>query len=56
MVPLPFGADLNLAINAHPATPEDAAALCRGQPATDPAVEARAAAIRAYIPYSPAGV
>lgn len=47
VVPLPFGADLNLAINAHPATPEDAAALCRGQPATDPAVEARAAAIRA---------
>ena len=46
-VPLPFGADLNLAINAHPASPADAAALCRGQPAGDPAVEARAAAIRA---------
>lgn len=47
VVPLPFGVDLNLAINAHPATPADAAALCRGQPAADPATEARAAAIRA---------
>ncbi|MEQ5787524.1 hypothetical protein J3454_06420 [Erythrobacter sp. NFXS35] len=47
VVPLPFGADLNLAINAHPATPADAAALCRGDPAADQAVEARAAAIRA---------
>lgn len=47
VVPLPFGADLNLAINAHPATPEDAAALCRGNPAADHAVETRAAAIRA---------
>lgn len=46
VVPLPFGAELNLAINAHPATPEDAAALCRGDAAADPAVEARAAAIR----------
>lgn len=46
VVPLPFGAELNLAINAHPATPEDAAALCRGGAAADPAVEARAAAIR----------
>ena len=47
VVPLPFGAELNLAINAHPATPVDAAALCRGQAAADPATEARAAAIRA---------
>lgn len=47
VVPLPFGADLNLAINAHPATPEDATALCRGMPAADPAVAARAAAIQA---------
>lgn len=46
VVPLPFGADLNLAINAHPETAADAAALCRGTPAADPAVEARAAAIR----------
>lgn len=47
VVPLPFGAGLNLAINAHPATPQDAAALCRGGAAADPAVEARADAIRA---------
>jgi hypothetical protein len=47
VVPLPFGADLNLAINAHPETAADAAALCRGASAADPAVEARAAAIRA---------
>jgi hypothetical protein len=47
VVPLPFGADLNLAINAHPATPADAAALCRGERAADPAAESRAAAIRA---------
>jgi hypothetical protein len=47
VVPLPFGAALNLAINAHPSTPDDAAALCRGAAAADPAVEARAAAIRA---------
>ncbi|MBA3864340.1 MAG: hypothetical protein C0517_10380 [Erythrobacter sp.] len=46
VVPMPFGADLNLAINAHPTTPADAAALCRGQPAADPQVEAHAAAIR----------
>lgn len=47
VVPLPFGADLNLAVNAHPRTAADAAALCRGEPAADPEVEARAAAIRA---------
>jgi len=47
VAPLPFGADLNLAINAHPETSADAAALCHGQPAADPAVAARAAAIRA---------
>jgi hypothetical protein len=47
VVPLPFGARLNCAINAHPDTPEDAAALLAGTAARDPAVEARAAAIRA---------
>lgn len=52
VVPLPFGAQLNLAINAHPATPEDAAALCRGGAAADPAVEARAAAIRAITAHA----
>ncbi|MEE4316157.1 MAG: hypothetical protein V2I74_04165 [Erythrobacter sp.] len=46
-VPMPFGADLNLAINAHPVTSADAAALCRGERAADPEVERRAAAIRA---------
>jgi len=49
VVPLPFGADLNLAVNAHPRTPADAAALCRGEVAADPAVAARAAAIRAIM-------
>jgi hypothetical protein len=47
VVPLPFGAALNAAINAHPETRADAAALLAGRPAADPAVEARAAAIRA---------
>lgn len=47
VAPLPFGADLNLAINARPANVADAAALCRGEAAADSAVEARAAAIRA---------
>lgn len=46
-VPLPFGAELNCAINAHPETLDDAAALLAGRPAHDPAVEAKAAAIRA---------
>lgn len=46
VVPLPFGADLNCAINAHPETPADAAALLTGRAAADPAVELRAAAIR----------
>lgn len=46
-VPLPFGAALNCAINAHPETLEEAVALLAGRAASDPAVEARAAAIRA---------
>lgn len=46
-VPLPFGAALNGAINAHPETLADADALLAGRAARDPAVEARAAAIRA---------
>ncbi len=46
-VPLPFGADLNCAINAHPADPASAAALLAGQAVADPAAQARAAAIRA---------
>lgn len=46
IAPLPFGADLNLAINAHPATAADAGALREGRPASDPQVESRASAIR----------
>ena len=46
-VPLPFGAALNCAINAHPETLADADALLTGRAASDPAVEAKAAAIRA---------
>lgn len=46
-VPLPFGAALNCAINAHPESLADADALLAGRGAGDPAVEAKAAAIRA---------
>lgn len=46
-VPLPFGAALNCAINAHPDSLADADALLAGCVASDPAVEAKAAAIRA---------
>ncbi|MCL9999308.1 MAG: hypothetical protein NBV68_08000 [Erythrobacter sp.] len=46
-VPLPFGAALNCAINAHPDTLADVDALLAGRPAAHPAVEAKAAAIRA---------
>lgn len=45
--PLPFGRDLNIAINALPDTREDGAALLAGGDAADPSVQARAAAIRA---------
>ena len=48
-VPLPFGAALNCAINAHPRSLADADALLTGGAASDPAVEAKAAAIRALI-------
>ena len=46
-VPLPFGAALNCAINAHPDRLADVDALLAGRPAANPAVEAKAAAIRA---------
>ena len=46
VAPLPFGRDLNVAINAAPATLADARALIDGGSAAEPAVEARAAAIR----------
>ncbi|WP_073978107.1 hypothetical protein [Erythrobacter donghaensis] len=45
-VPLPFGAALNCAINAHPETLADVDALLAGRPAGNAAVEAKAAAIR----------
>jgi hypothetical protein len=47
IAPLPFGATLNLAINAQPGNPDDAAALLAGQPPADPAAAARADAIAA---------
>ncbi|MCU0882455.1 MAG: hypothetical protein MUF14_07295, partial [Hyphomonadaceae bacterium] len=50
VAPLPFGARLNLAINAQPATRADADALLAGQVPADPAVEARARAIEALYP------
>lgn len=46
-VPMPFGASLNCAINAHPPTLEDAAALLAGGEPADPVARAKAAAIRA---------
>ncbi len=46
VAPLPFGRAFNLALNAHPESAEDGAALLAGTPARDPACEARAAAIR----------
>ncbi|HTX48205.1 MAG TPA: hypothetical protein VME40_02330 [Caulobacteraceae bacterium] len=47
--PLPFGRALNTAINAAPQTAQDARALLAGEPAADPAVQARAAAIGALL-------
>lgn len=46
VAPLPFGRELNVAINALPETVADGRALAAGQRATDPATEARAEAIR----------
>lgn len=45
--PLPFGRDVNVAINASPETVADAQALLIGRDATDPATQIRAMAIRA---------
>lgn len=44
--PLPFGLDLNLAINAHPGDRADAEALLSGRPPTNAECAARATAIR----------
>lgn len=49
VAPLPFGEDLNIAINAHPTHPQDAVALAKGQRAGDSKVEERAARIRDLI-------
>ena len=49
VAPLPFGAELNLAINADAQTPADASALVAGEPAADRDVEARAEAIRQLL-------
>lgn len=49
VAPLPFGAGLNLAINAGATSAADAGALYEGKPVSDPAVEARAGAIRALM-------
>ncbi len=46
VAPLPFGRALNLALNSHPESAADGAALLAGNPASDPACETRAAAIR----------
>ncbi len=45
--PLPFGLDLNVAINADPATADEARALRLGEAVADPALAARAAHIHA---------
>ena len=46
VAPLPFGRNLNVAINAGPATVADAKTLIAGGHAVEPTVEARAASIR----------
>ncbi len=46
VAPLPFGLDLNIAINADPASAGDAEALLAKQPVTDPALAKRASHIR----------
>lgn len=46
VAPLPFGRNLNVAINASPETVADAQALIEGRNAVDPATQTRATAIR----------
>lgn len=46
VAPLPFGRNLNVAINAGPTSVADARALIGGEGAQEPAVEARASQIR----------
>ena len=47
VAPLPFGRALNLAINAHPASPLDARRLLAGEAALEPETASRAAALLA---------
>jgi len=49
VAPLPFGRNLNVAINAGPTSLADARALIDGERAQEPTVEARAAQIRELI-------
>ncbi|HEX4848761.1 MAG TPA: hypothetical protein VFV30_11495 [Novosphingobium sp.] len=46
--PLPFGRDLNCAVNAHPGTRADAEAILAGNDPADPDCRRRAAAIRTW--------
>lgn len=46
VAPLPFGLDLNIAINADPSNAADAEALLANQPVDDPALAKRASHIR----------
>jgi len=48
VAPLPFGRDLNVAINAGPATAAEAKTLLKGMAVSDETVQARAEAIRAH--------
>lgn len=48
VAPLPFGRELNVAINAQPHTLEDGVALLAGGDASEPAVQARARGIRQW--------
>ncbi|HSG35453.1 MAG TPA: hypothetical protein VLA37_13025 [Sphingomonadaceae bacterium] len=47
VAPLPFGRDLNRAVNADPRTPEDVDRLLAGEPVDDPAMQAKSDAIGA---------
>lgn len=49
VAPLPFGGQVNLAVNAHPETAADLAALLAGEVPVDAGTAARAAAIEALV-------
>ncbi|WP_340589132.1 hypothetical protein [Erythrobacter alti] len=49
VAPLPFGSDLNCAINAMPTTASDARALAQGGEAQDADVQARATALKELV-------